>query len=332
MDGPDVAGGLDGDADGGFDMGFDTDFGGVDGFDGAGGLDADFVSDSLMISFDHDEEWSDPLPDEGFGSVIEIDQPHKPGARRSLTQKQIRMLEKFRNDPNRKFWGAHVINHGFVDVETEFAKIAERLDCVRIDTCTPNFAGSNSVIRKLADWNRWNEPFMREKVPTGWYKGAKGHTRVIRQFWQLKKGFWDSEKDSRFDRFAGMVLDVIAVTWYYKEPGDFETRFQILIKTLPEYNAGFDSGWGIRRKPFPRYQLAAQRLNEQMARVLSAKLPQASSFRIRREIRERLRRQKESEKRVDCSKAFGSGADISASLGMQEEPVKVYIPAREPRE
>lgn len=325
-DGPDAAGGLDGDADGGFDMGFDTDFGGIDGLDGAGGLDSDFISDSIMISFDHDEAWSDALCDESMGSVIEIDQPHKHG--KALTEEQRRMLDKIRNDPNRKFFGTHIINHGFVDVAVEFRRIATELGCVRIDQLTPNFTGSDSIIHKLADWNRWSEPFLREKMPSGWYEGAKGSTRIFRQFWQLEKGFFHPEKETRFDRFAGMVLDVVAVTWHYKEPGDYETRFQIMVKTLPEYSDA-EGGWGIRQDPFRRYQPKADELNERMARALSLYRPDPWCKQIRQDILDRLKRENEPAP-VECTETVHSGADIQAALEMPPESGKYQLPIGDP--
>lgn len=330
MDGPDVAGGLDGDADGGFDMGFDTDFGGIDAIDGVGGLDSDLISDSLMFSFDHYDGWSDPVCDEGVCSTIEIDRPHKPNHERELSEEQKKAIDSLIKDPMRKFYGAHVVSHGYVDVMTEFARIADEVGCERIDTATPNFPGADIVHDELSDWNRWNPPFTRKKVPTGWYEGAEGSTRIVRQFWQLNKGFFHPEKFRRFDRLAGMTLEVVAVTWRYHEPGDYETRFQILVKTMPEFDPKARS-FGIRKYPFRRYQAKALELTKRIAYLLHTAPPDDEAIDKRDEIIERLQRENEPAPQPTpqgCSNENGSGADVSAMLQIPEEDVTVYIPVR----
>lgn len=329
-DGPD-AGGLDGSGDGDFGVGFDTDFGGIDGIDGAGGLDADFVSDSLMFSFDHGaSEWSDAMCDEGVNSCIEIDRPHRRNDGRELNEEQAKMLKDLERDPMRRFYGAHVLCHKFIDVEDLFRSIATEMGCVRIDLVTPNFNGTDRIVEDITDWNRWSEPYTRKKVPGGWYEGAEGTTRIVRQYWQLKKRWWDKERDRRFDRFCGMVLEVVAITWFYAEPNDYETRFQVLVKTFPAFDSGVDD-YGIKKAPFKRYQPKAKALAQKVADELVKAKPQVDSVQKRKEIAERIKREREGEPRVDCGDQFGSGADVRASLDMPQETSPVYLEPRKPR-
>ncbi len=340
-DGPDAAGGLDGDAGDGDFAGIDGDFGGIEGMDGAGGLDLDFdVADSLMISFDGDGDWSDALCDEDVNSTIEIDRICRPSHHHQLTEAQQRALEKIAKDPLRNFFAAHVYFHGPVDVMQLFGALATEAGCNRIDTVTPGFASADVRMAELADWDRTAPPFVRNKVPSGWYRDAFGSTRIVRQYWQLKKpdNFFnrDPEPERRFDRMAGVVLEVVAVTWCFHEPDDYETRFQILVKTFAEWVPS-QKTWGIRATPFQRHQAAARKLVEEVAEKLRAEKPDWQSRFIRNEIKERLDAEAPEKPKKpkpdhgdgdagDCTQPPGSGADLRAILTRPSKKVDLEFP------
>ena len=331
-DGPDAAGGLDGDAGDGDYGGIDGDIGGLAGLDGAGGLDGDIdVIDNMMVTFDNQGDWSDALCDEdGVRSSLEIDRICRPGNSRQLTEEELDKIEQLKNHPKRTFYGTHVAGHGYFNVIDHFANLAEELGCNRIDQVYPNFNAMDQTIPELADWSKWSPPFTRRKVPNGWYQDACGSTRLVRQYWQIAKPnhFFnrDPHPERRFDLEAGMVFEVTAVTWHFKEPDDFETRFQIVIHTYPEWIAGA-GGWGIRKQPLKRYQAKAQQLIDALALLVQAQRPDWKAHQTRLEIRARLARE-ESERQCEvdpdcnngdsdadqCPEQFGSGADVRTIL------------------
>lgn len=338
-DGPDAAGGLDGDAGGGDFAGIDGDFGGIEGMDGAGGLDADFdIADSLMISFDGDGgEWSDALCDEDANSTIEIDRVCRPSHEHQLTEAQKDALEKIANNPLRNFFAAHVFFHGPIDVMEIFGELATQMGCNRVDTVTPHLPGADVRMAELTDWDRTAPPFTRNKVPMGWYPGAFGSTRIVRQYWQIKKpdNFFnrDPEPERRFDRLAGVVLEVVAITWSYHEPDDYETRFQILVKTYAEWVPSAQE-WGIRANPFKRHQSVARKLVDAVALKIRDEKPDWQSRYIRKEIKDRLEAESnpgpkpgpEDGSDSDCSEGSGSGADLRAILTKPSKKVDIEFP------
>lgn len=316
-DGPDAAGGLDGDAGDGDFGGIDGDFGDFEGGE-AGGLDLDLeidLGDALMVSFDglgDFDEWSDPLCDRDGNSIADMlhfDRNCRPNHGRDLTAAQKKLIEKVGKDPSRRLFAAHVTGHGYLDVVELFAKVATRMGCNRIDTVTPNFPSIDEKSGVLFDWNDNTPPFKRRKVPSGWYPDAPGSTRLTRQFWQIKKsnGLFrrDPEPHRRFDRQAGMVFEVVLTTWSYHEPSDFETRLQILIKPFPEFAHSFKK-WGIKARPLVRYQAKARELVDEVARLIYKVDPHWHSRVIRADIKERLRLQREAE---EAKKAERSDKD-----------------------
>lgn len=312
-DGPDAAGGLDGDAGDGDYGGIDGDFGDFEGGE-AGGLDLDLeidLGDALMVSFDglgDFDNWSDPLCDRDgndIADMLHFDRNCKPNHGRDLTEAQRKQVEKIGNDPMRRLFAAHVTGHGYLDVVARFAEVATRLGCNRIDTVTAHFPAIDEKSGVLFDWNDYTPPFKRRKVPSGWYPDAPGSTRLTRQYWQIKKrnGLFvkDPEPHRRYDRQAGMVFEVVFTTWSYHEPSDFETRLQILIKPFPQYVISHKK-WGIRAKPMVRYQAKARELVDEMARQINAVDPHWRSRVIRADIKERLLRKREAEEAAKAGK------------------------------
>ena len=286
-DGGDGGLGLDGD----YGIGIDGDFGGIDAFDGLdGGLDGDVIADALMLTHG-------PGADFGHGSCSPhggMAQSHCATSSRSgsdsqansfgierdrgnsvnrenreskvFTDEQLAALQKVAEDPERKLFGVHVVAHGACSPELAFARAAERRGLVRIDTVTPNFAGMDLLQPEISDWNIWSPPYPRRKLPAGYYRDATGTTRVIRQYWQIKRkfSFWERPKnDWRFDRFQFTLLDVSMVQWYYREIGDCETRISINVLSLPIFDK-IEKEWGYLKDSFLKHQRAAREISEEI--------------------------------------------------------------------
>lgn len=284
-------GGFDAGFDGGFDSGFDGDYGGIDGIEGDGGLDSvpdgDLAAYGLMLSYGHCG--TDGM--DCHSGVGHADVNYRPGRLEGLSRRQRAILKKLEKDPMRRFFGVHVASHGFIDLMREFAKIAQAVGCHRIDDVMPNFGSSNTVEPDLADWNRWVPPYTRKIVPLGWYPGATGTTRVQRQVWQLKKPRTflrpDPEPYRLYDRFANTLLEVMIVTWFYSETLEYETRFQVVVKSLPEWCDPLAS-WTNRRRSFSKHQAAARTIAEQVLERLKAAPPTEIAVMLRDEVRRRL--------------------------------------------
>lgn len=284
-------GGFDAGFDGGFDSGFDGDYGGIDGIEGDGGLDSvpdgDLAAYGLMLSYGHCG--TDGM--DCHSGIGHADVNYRPGRLEGLSRRQRAILKKLEKDPMRRFFGVHVASHGFIDLMQEFAKIAQTVGCHRIDDVMPNFGSSNTVEADLADWNRWVPPYTRKIVPLGWYPGATGTTRVQRQVWQLKKAntFFrpDPEPYRLYDRRANTLLEVMVVTWFYTETLEYETRFQVVVKSLPEWCDPLAS-WTNRRLSFFKHQAAARTISEQVLERLKAAPPTEIAVMLRDEVRRRL--------------------------------------------
>jgi len=327
------------------------------------------VNDSLLLSYDHCDVYNGSSSCLGGGYALvdavkgtfEDDVYDPNGSRRPLNKKrlsprEIELVKKLADDPKRRLFGIHVVNHGLVSLDQEFKRIALEADCVRIDQVTPNFFASDETIPDLADWNTWKPPFTRKRVPAGYYPNAHGWTRVWKQYWQVKhkepsKWFIDNgpkhNPNWRFDRFCNTILEITCVTWYYREACDYETRFHIRVMSMP-YLDPYDKQWGYLKEPFQKYQKAARKLSELMLHRLKAAPPHPIAVKNRGEILKRLR--DAADVRRSTERATGrrivvktgatdsqpvktadngclttSGADLVSALGVKPEMVRVKL-------
>ncbi len=346
---------------------------GPEGFDGeigpddvpdlprVGHLDREAASDNLLLSFDHCDVYDGGQVCIGGGYALvdavkgtfedDIYDPNgsrRPIPKRRLTPAQLAAIKVLADHPQRRMFGVHVINHGFCDLENIFKHVAEAANCVRIDRVTPNFFSSDDFQTQLADWNIWTPPYTRKRVPAGYYPEATGTTRVWKQYWQVKheEPSWLFEDygpkhnpNWRYDAACKTVLQISAVNWFYREAGDYETRFHIRIISLPYLNP-FGKTWGYLKEPFKKYQKVARVLSELMLNRMKAVPPHPAAIRARSEILRKLKidaDRRRAEKlgvigapspKVGCM--VGSGADLVTALKAKPGyvKVKVTLPAR----
>lgn len=272
-------------------------------------LDGDTITESLLLSYDHCSVYPPGsacriggynIVDANLGGFARDrtrDGKERAGAR-PLTPEQVEIVRKIADDPKRRSFGIHVVNHGHLDVAAAFKELACALNCKRIDSCTPNFFGSYSVIHDIADWNRYSPPFLRKRVPAGYYEGCTGTTTVWKQIWQVGKKDWprlmrllgyppnrpqdkfNNPPDRHYNRDDNTIIEVFAVTWYYREAGDYETRLQVNVISNPELDPA-DVQWGYRKEPFARHQHAARVLAEQMLHKLKEATPHGAAVKLR---------------------------------------------------
>lgn len=274
-------------------------------------LDSDTITESLLLSYDHCTVYPPGsacrvggynIVDANLGGFARDrtrDGKERVGAR-PLTPEQIEIVRKLADDPKRRSFGLHVVNHGYHDVAATFAALATAMNCKRIDSCTPNFfqLGSYSVLQDIADWNRYSPPFLRVRVPAGYYDGCTGTTTVWKQIWQVHKknnrllmsllGYppsrpqdkFNCPPDRHYNRDDNTIIEVFGVTWFYREAGDYETRFQINVISNPELDWS-DVQWGYRKEPFERHQKAARVIAEQMLNKLKEATPHPAAVKLR---------------------------------------------------
>lgn len=217
-------------------------------------------------------------------------------------------VRKALKDPQRRFYGAHVVGHGDLDVPAAFTTIAKELFMTRVCTVVGSFVPIDEIKRQLTDWNgaiplvpidaemmtpRDIERRLGCRVPAGYYDGATGFTRTWRQYWQVGalEGFWPFVRRAVFDRGQKTYVEVKAITWFFAEAGDYETRFEMRIISLPVWRfdrAIKDAGrWYHRGKPWHRHQKTCDELLTKLFNVLKHNGPSDLIKRRRAEIEAR---------------------------------------------
>lgn len=217
-------------------------------------------------------------------------------------------VRKALKDPQRRFYGAHVVGHGDLDVPAAFTAIAKELFMTRVCTVIGSFVPIDEIKRQLTDWNgaiplvpidaemmtpRDIERRLGCRVPAGYYDGATGFTRVWRQYWQVgaRKGFWPMLRRTVLDRNQKTYVEVKTITWFFAEAGDYETRFEMRIISLPVWKfdrAIKDTGrWYSRGGPWHRHQKTCDELLAKLFNVLKHHGPSDLIKRRRAEIEAR---------------------------------------------
>ncbi len=321
-------------------------------------FDREAASDNLLLSFDHCDVYDGGQICHGGGyalvdavkgtfedDVYDPNGSRRPTPKRRLSPAQLQAIKVLADHPLRRMYGFHVMNHGYCDLEGVFKRVAEAAGCVRIDRVTPNFFASDDFQTELADWNIWSPPYTRKRVPAGYYPDATGTTRVWKQYWQVKheKESWLFEDfgpkhnpNWRYDAACKTVLQITAITWFYREAGDYETRFHIRVISLPYLNP-YTKTWGHLKAPFQKYQKMARRVSELMLHRMKAAPPDPLSVRNRSDILRKLkidadrrRAEKLGLAGAPAAKTISSGADLVTALKAKPGYVmaKVTLPAR----
>lgn len=189
----------------------------------------------------------------------------------------------------------HIPRHGKFDTLTSLARLAKKYQLVSPHGYRPGLDSSHSFFPLILDCDAFSHarelsaerPYgkCREcacEKPQGFYPGANGHTDLYSGYWQIgrrKNPFSPLELDDR----AGTYLNVSVITWSYFESGDFETRIEVRVISIPEWSQT-DQQWGYRKKPFERHQRAALRLCTELMQLLSSTKPSLAAQILRSSI------------------------------------------------
>ncbi|HNB14356.1 MAG TPA: hypothetical protein PLC15_03200 [Candidatus Obscuribacter sp.] len=236
------------------------------------------------------------------------------GAGNGSAEAERKFREKVRQaltDPNRRYYGAHVVGHGPLEVPELFSRIASSEGLVRICNQIGNFSPVNEYKHHITDWTgaislapteaallspKEQERRKGCRVPAGYYDGANGFTRIWRQYWQVGKRKsmvpWDGSV--KLDREQRTYLEVSIITWYYGEALDYETRLDIRIVSLPVYRwfIGTKIGaWYWREIPWRKHQKACDKVLAQLFDALKKSTPSELARQRRCEILDRAKKQ-----------------------------------------
>jgi len=165
------------------------------------------------------------------------------------------------DNPDQRSFVDHVVAHGSLDVMMELARFAPQLDLIRLDTIRPNMDSVDMVKIGIADWDAWSTPYSGKVMPHGYYPGATGRTILERQYWQvgIRDKSWTKYSPIKFDRKAMTFLQIDLTQWDYFEAGDFETKFEVRIVSLPVFDP-YTQSYGIRKAALERHQKGARLL------------------------------------------------------------------------
>ncbi|MBS1991778.1 MAG: hypothetical protein JSS83_14755 [Cyanobacteria bacterium SZAS LIN-3] len=216
---------------------------GAPGFGGFGHVHASVDAHSGMPDHGHLGGWST-----GDG----VDQKELLNRERAFLDK----VEAAAKDPLRRNYGVHVVSHGYIDLPRIFTELGTKLGAIRVDGTTGNFNGADISLNELTDWSRYTPPFSRLRPPAGYYSKASGITHIWRQYWQVApKTYWWNRPKGRlcFDRSQSTYLEVSIITWFFAAVGDYETRIDLKIVSLPVLDQ-YDKTWAIRGEPLKKHQ------------------------------------------------------------------------------
>jgi len=189
----------------------------------------------------------------------------------------------------RRMFVAHVVAHGDVDIVAHLPRICKKYDVIRLDTFRPSMNGEDRVEYQLADDQPWLPPFdVENQPPAGWYPGATGSTRFVKQIWQVgrRPSVWDKGlaaslrmmrkhewvSDPQYDPQAKTFFEVGVVTWNYKETGDHDTLITIRIASQLVWQRYFGR-YGYKKIPFQKHQEAAAKILQDLLEILKAAAP-----------------------------------------------------------
>ncbi len=179
----------------------------------------------------------------------------------------------------------HVSNHGQAAINGVIQSVARQCDMLRIDQMRPNYDSADIMKYEIADWTAFSEPYQHVNMPEGFYPGATGHTRILRQYWQVGKrpSLWAPKTAPVFDKLAMTFIEVTSITWRYFETGDYETKFILTVGSLPVWDETVGA-WGYKREPFERHQRAAKKLCEKIFEYLANLEPSPAAKLFRAEM------------------------------------------------
>lgn len=118
--------------------------------------------------------------------------------------------------------------HGPFDVNAVLSSVVARHGFRDINFKKPECAPTTKVDGTIRDTTPFDGPNYNAPMPSGYLPGGTGFTRMHTNYWQLPtKGTLFSMP--RLDLKAAVHLTVTSCTWFFNEPGDFETRVVLSV-------------------------------------------------------------------------------------------------------
>ncbi|MFA6210754.1 MAG: hypothetical protein WCT03_19135 [Candidatus Obscuribacterales bacterium] len=352
MDGHDGGGGGDlGVGHGhGVDLGFSShDHGSHSGIDHDGNHAGHVTAEAMMVAHSHCHSHDGMVGH--FGGDIDgadLNHGHIGGwshgegidpAKAQRIKRMLAAVEKAKLDPQRRYYGAHIVGHGYAEIPAIFTRAALEAGLMRICNTVANFNPVDLTDTVLSDWSRFSPPYSRTNTPAGFYPNAAGLTRVFKQYWQVadKKRWWVQGDKPKFDRTKSTYVEVSIVTWFFADIGDYETRIDITVVSLPVLDRS-DKVWARRKTPLQTHQLAAEQVCHRLFEALKAIPPTAYTLGKRKSI---IAQQAEEARRAaarnqpNLPKVGQSGADLDSLFGATDpleslEPEATAVVAKVP--
>jgi hypothetical protein len=165
-----------------------------------------------------------------------------------------------------------VPSHGRCDLKCEFDTLARQMGL------QPPYYGHGATLDMIdgaiLPRNPWAGRWSSE-MPSGFFAGASGSTRVWREFYALgERGtpwmFWEPLQPAMHTR---TWLDCCGVTWHYNLTTDYETRLVLKVNGWRQSNED--------EQRFARYRALADQLAAQVSRWLQAIPPPEVSQQVR---------------------------------------------------
>ncbi len=208
---------------------------------------------------------------------------------RNALSKRLEAIAKAKADPTRRFWGAHVIGHGYIDTIAQFKVIAAKQNMFRFCHRVPNFNPLEWTQTGISNWNPFSPVTSNRQEPAGSYPGAGGLTSVFRQYWQVanKTHWWMPQRTPAYDRTKNTYIEISIIQWYFAEIDDYETRVDLVVVPIPVYDR-IEGCYGYRRAPLVEHQNAAAAITAGLFRVLKQTEPTASAKARRARVQQYL--------------------------------------------
>lgn len=290
MDGHDGGGELGvGSGDHGYghslDLGTGNSYGDNDGYDfGLGDYSDGYYGGHLALMDVHSHcqhSWVHDSSGGLFGSDLDIGHlggwSHGEGQAlgdRQAVSKRDEAIAQAKTDPIRRFWGAHIIGHGYVATIELFRALAAKQNMFRFCSRVPNFNPVEWTQSGISNWNPYSPATFKRQEPAGSYPGAGGLTSVFRQYWQVAKRtpWWMPQSNPEYDRGKNTYIEISITQWYYADIDDYETRIDVLVVAIPVYD-GTDGRYGYRREPLVEHQKAAAAITAGLFQALKRTEP-----------------------------------------------------------
>lgn len=160
-------------------------------------------------------------------------------------------------DAEKNIFRVHVVPHGPIDTCLTFAGIASAMGFVKVSPPLVDMQarGLKRTEQTLLPLTAWNPAVKPEARPAGYFEGATGETVLWREFWQVGFKPWPWSTPI-YDKNAMVHLEVVSITWFYREAGDHETLFA--IRVIPRTWIDPVSGAsGFREQPLTVHRTAA---------------------------------------------------------------------------